>query len=123
MILFNIGHDALDLFDSFFCDIRFATPFLSLQKEVFDKHGCLKEDNTYLNGGNLSHIFDVRCQKSEVALEDQVPVGELKLAQEHNFGDLFNIFEDWELEEKFFLVVLLFFPFLNAVRAVLSYLN
>lgn len=64
MILFNIGHYAIDLFDSFFCDIRSLILFLCLEEEVFDEHGCLEEDDAHLNGGNLSHIFDVFGQES-----------------------------------------------------------
>ncbi len=87
---------------------------------MFDEHRCLEEDDAYLNGGNLSHIFDVFGQESQVALQDQVPVGELEFAEEHNFGDLFNVFQDRKLEEEFFLSVFPF-AFLLTIR-VLSYL-
>ena len=121
MILFDIGHDAFDLLDSFFCNFRFLIPFLCLKEEVFDEHGCLKEDDAYLNGGNLFHVCDVFGQTRQVALENQVPVGELKFAEKHNFGDLFNVFQDRKLEEEF-LIRVLFFAFLRTIR-VLSYLN
>ncbi len=48
---------------------------LGLEKEVFDEHCCLKEDNADLIGGNLFHIFDILSKTCEVALQDQVPVG------------------------------------------------
>lgn len=115
MILFNVRFDALDLLTPSLVVVNVQPLDLVLQEEeLLDVHRTLEEDQTNDVACLTFQSIRVIRKSLQVLLQDYLPVDKLDLVHQHDLLGLFNVAEDWVLEEEVFLCLLV--PYSNQLE-------